>query len=605
MKKIKKLFLILTLLFVFSNIYAKTDYSIENLKIVAEIQENGSVKVEEYVQYKTGYINGVLYNIDYEGYGGLKDIEVFYEENGELKPAHYNSSKKKGTYIIDDEEGVAKFRLYYPLYRDRKWFLFKYTLPVGVNVYNDVAQFNRKMVGKNWEKDIKNILINITLPKETDIEKIHAFGHGALNGEVSILNGKEISYVLQNYKKGDFVETNILFPVELVSKVSNDYKIDEYAFDKIMKMEKREAQKANIKRFFYQNSKSIPKIIVILGVIWGVFLLFIAYLKNGKSHKVKIDENINIKNFTNEISPAVAGAILKGYVNSDLLFATVVDFIRKGVFEVEEKNNKTYLVKNLSYAKNLKYFEIFLIDWYINRIGDREKVAIEDIEIYVSHGYNAQIFGEYFMKWKELVFTELYNMGVMIDRRKGTVTRMGTITVISSFFITPFLATITRQNIVVVLPIFYVIVMILMGKMKRYTLEGEKIRKKCQNFKKYLEEYSSSGEAKTSSLHIWEEYLPYAIAFEISEKVTQGYRKIFSQEDVDRTHTFHRRRPLMYMYHLRNHYYDSLGRVTRDAGKIGENIYLRSIKSSSRGRGGGFSGGSSGGGGGRSGGGAF
>lgn len=59
---IKKI-LVLSLL-LFTTIFGRTAYEIESLDIVANIERDGSLEVEERVIYDIGKINGILYNID-------------------------------------------------------------------------------------------------------------------------------------------------------------------------------------------------------------------------------------------------------------------------------------------------------------------------------------------------------------------------------------------------------------------------------------------------------------------------------------------------------------------------------------------------------------
>ena len=57
---VKKI-LVLSLL-LFTTIFGRTAYEIERLDIVANIERDGSLEVEERVIYDIGKINGILYN---------------------------------------------------------------------------------------------------------------------------------------------------------------------------------------------------------------------------------------------------------------------------------------------------------------------------------------------------------------------------------------------------------------------------------------------------------------------------------------------------------------------------------------------------------------
>ena len=59
------------------SIFAEPYYTVDNLKIEARINSDGSVDVTELAQYNAYDINGILYNIDYKGYGELKKSQCF------------------------------------------------------------------------------------------------------------------------------------------------------------------------------------------------------------------------------------------------------------------------------------------------------------------------------------------------------------------------------------------------------------------------------------------------------------------------------------------------------------------------------------------------
>lgn len=266
MKKCRRLERIVIIFVVFismvSSAFSSASYRIDDLRIRAEIKKDGSVLVTEQVLYSADKINGILYNVDAKGYGELKNLNVFYEENGKFIPAVKQRGSQRGSYTVSEDDGLYKIKLYYSLRNEREYFAVRYILPQGVTVYKDTAQFNRKMVGENWEKSIRNVQVIIELPEEISKEKIYAFGHGPLTGNVEILNGREIKYTLENYYPGEFLETNILFPKELISEINKKYIKNKNAFSEIMKMEKNFAEEANRER---------DRAVKIMGLKWIAF----------------------------------------------------------------------------------------------------------------------------------------------------------------------------------------------------------------------------------------------------------------------------------------------------------------------------------------------
>ena len=613
MRKVKislaKIFTLLLFVSVSIISFAEPYYRVTNLDITAQINKDGSVDVTELVEYDAYDINGILYNIDYKGYGNLKNLQVYYEKNSEFIPAKRNGTGQRGTYSLEDNDKLRKIKLYFPMNEEKKWFLFSYTLSQGVTVYDDIAQFNRKMVGKNWQTNIENIQVKIILPKEIDKNDIKAFGHGPLTGNVDIINGKEILYTLKDYYPGEFVETNILFPKNLVAHINPALIKKEKGFDKIMKMEAELADKANRQREFAKMKGTFADIAFGGIVCWYIFIILFAYFQNGKKYKVENEYGEYFRELPDDFTPAVAGAIVSnGRMKPNLLFATVMDLVRKDIFEmIEEKENNRTVLKLISQDfSSLKNYEKFVVDWYINDLGDGEQVVMEEVERYISNKKNALEFGREYERWLGMVRTDLTKVGFTKEKPKKLPIALGIITLISAIPLSITAATFFNDGRFIIFPFVSFLTVIFVVSRRRYSLKAEQLKSRWNAFKKFLIDYSNLEEAKLASIHIWEHYFVYAIALGVAEKVAAGYRKIFKESDLRNNNidSFHRRMPLMYMYGT-NRAFRNIERTTTNAVNRSTSALANSRRSSSSGRGGGFSGGSSGGGGGRGGGGAF
>ncbi|WP_294065702.1 DUF2207 domain-containing protein [uncultured Fusobacterium sp.] len=600
----KKILVVIFISFISISIYGGPSYNVDNLRIEAYINLDGSVDINELVQYNAYEINGILYNIDYKGYGDLKNLRVFYEKDSEFVPAINNNSQRRGTYSLKDSDDLRKIKLYYPMRNTKKWFLFQYTLSQGVTVYNDIAQFNRKMVGRGWQTDIENIQIKIILPKNVNKEDIKAFGHGPLTGNVDIISGREILYTLKGYYSGEFVETNVLFPKSLIPNIKPSLVKNEDGYEKIMKMENKLADKADRERKFAQMRGTIGNIVFFLWGGWIIFVVAFNYVKNRKKYKVTNEYGEYFREAPDDFSPAVGGSIAYRYVSPNQLLATVMDLVRRDIFEMIEDrvNNKTILRKNSYDEKALKNYEKFVVDWYIDEIGNGTEVSMEEIEENIRDRKNAIKFGRNYEKWESMVEKDLEKVGFEKEPVKKLPKALGMITAFLSVPLGPFLAVYFDNGKFIIFPfVAFAVLVFTTSTRGKYTLEAEKLRAKWLAFKKFLVDYSNLEEAKLASIYIWEHYFVYAIALGVAEEVAKGYQKIFrdSGENISRLN----RTPLMGMYN-RNSGFRSIERTVSRATTRGVSELAKS-RPSSRGSGGGFSGGSSGGGGSRGGGGAF
>ena len=612
MKKCKRLERIVIIFVVFismvSSAFSSASYRIDDLRIRAEIKKDGSVLVTEQILYSADKINGILYNVDAKGYGELKNLNVFYEENGEFIPAVKQRGSQRGNFTVSEDDGLYEIKLYYPLRNEREYFAVRYILPQGVTVYKDTAQFNRKMVGENWEKSIRNVQVTVELPEEISKEKIYAFGHGPLTGNVEILNGKEIKYTLENYYPGEFLETNILFPKELVSEINKKYIKNKNAFSEIMEMEKNFAEEANRER---------DRAVKIMGLKWAVFgaavcwIIFVGtfiYLKNGKRYKVKAPYGEYFRELPDDYTPAVAGAVVsRTTIKPEHLFATVMDLVRKDFLELIEEGNQTILKRTEERDfTSLKPYEKYVLDWYINDMGDGVEIVLENVEKYISGSRNAKKFYSKYQVWYKGVVDDLKNLGIVKAKSKKIPMFLGIFTGFLMFPGGVFMAQFFGEPKFMIFTFGAIPFIIFSGSKRKLSLEAEEAYARWSAFKKFLVDYSNLEEAKTASIHIWEHYFVYAVALGVAEKVARAYKKISALRGEDENIGVGRYyRPSLMNSYMYSRAFRNVERYTAGAANRSIREVSKSNHSSAGGRGGGFSGGSSGGGGGRGGGGAF
>ncbi|WP_291255207.1 DUF2207 domain-containing protein [Fusobacterium sp.] len=580
---------------------ASPKYSVVNLNIEAKINRDGSVNITELVEYNSYNINGILYNIDYSGYGELKDLQVFYEQNSEFYPAKNSNSHNKGTYTLNNSDELMKIKLYYPMRNQNKWFLFNYTLTQGVTVYNDIAQFNRKMVGKSWKSNIDNIKVKITLPEKVPTNKIKAFGHGPLIGDVDIINGKEILYTLHNYYSGEFVETNVLFPRDILSNIDPSIIKNEDGYDKILKLENKLADRADLHRKILEMKDMIGALIFAIFLAWIAFILLFNYIQNIRKHKVNIEHREYFKEAPNNFSPAVGGAIACGGILPNHLLATVIDLVRRDYLEISVGEESILRKKNLD-LKDLKDYEKFVIEWYIDELGDGSQISMEEIERVIKDRKSAINFGQKYEKWQSMVVSDLKNVGFKREKKNKLPIALAILTAVLGLPTGVFLSAYFNDGKFISFPFISFFLIMFSTSGRRYTLEAENLRAEWLDYKKFLIDYRNFKEAKLSPIYIWEQHFTYAIALGVAEEVAKGYSEIYVENnDIDRRRF--NRIPLIGMYG-RNSRFRNIERTISNS-VIHSTRALSNSRPSSRGSGGGFSGGSSGGGGSRGGGGAF
>ena len=106
----KKYILRIFLFFVISIVSFSANYSIKNLDVRAVLRKDGSMLVNEAVTYKIGDINGVYFDIDTKGYGGVKSLKVF--ENDINYPENKFKEVNASNFEVTENDGVYRLKLY-------------------------------------------------------------------------------------------------------------------------------------------------------------------------------------------------------------------------------------------------------------------------------------------------------------------------------------------------------------------------------------------------------------------------------------------------------------------------------------------------------------
>lgn len=603
---VKKI-LVLSLL-LFTTIFGRTVYEIERLDIVANIERDGSLEVEERVIYDIGKINGILYNIDALGYGKFTDLQIFYEDDGEFKQARNNTAPSEGNFTVSVDDGLYKIKLYAPSQNERKEFIFRYNLTRGVTVYRDIAQLNRKMLGKDWQNSIGNISVTVNLPENVKKDDIYAFGHGPLTGNIEILDGKSVRYTLNDYRPGEFLEVNLLFPKNILTSFNPLLMKNKSALKEILDMEGKLAKEANNARKRAIIGFYLGRVVLVLAVAWWLFLVVFIYLKNSKRYKVENEYGEYFRELPDDYSPSIAGTLVSRnlYPSGRELFAMLLDLVRKGHLKLEEGEKTTTLILQES-GKPLSEEEKFILNWYIRELGDGEKIILESVEASIKGRGGAKEFNRNYERWRTIVYSDMLEKNLKMDKRDKFSTSLGIFTGIAYFIGGGMLVVYFQSELFILMILLGFILLPYTFSRKRASLEKEKAISRWEAFKKFLVDYSNLEEAKLASIELWEHYFVYAVALGVAEKVAKGYSKIMSKKGEESTiigGRGYRNNSLMNMY-LYSHAFRSMERNTSFVAQRAMESVARSSRSSARGRGGGFSGGSSGGGGGRSGGGAF
>jgi len=621
-------------------------YSVSGYNVNVEIKPDGSADIAEKITYSfNGQFNGILRDVDFSLTSGIDNLSVYVEKDGALTSWKLNSdsnldaSGDPGTYNYVIDGNLARLKIFERSSNEDKTFVIKYTLRDVVTKYNDIATFNRKIIDSGWDVPIRGITVDITLPDGAARDDIKVFGHGPLTGESAIIDERHVRFTLDMLPPGNWMETLVLFPTRLVPDASNIVPRNE--LQNIMDNEKKLAEEANKERerarqqvAEYERRKQEAErqrqaeaariaairpygnaVAILLSILWLVIIIHL-YKKYDKEFKHNF-EGKYYRELPGEYTPAEMSVLLTmGQVNTRDITATLMDLVRKRILLID---NRTYTKKGFFKDKkitdyaisinpdappaNLKSHESYLIEWFVERIGNGNSVLLDEISAYARTTAGARRFSQDYDRWCALVkeeadknnfFDETCKKGRTIGILASLAYLAAGILVISVF----------RSFMGIILFILFLVLFIFSIRINRRTAYGSEQYAMWQAFKNFLKDFSHLDKAEIPSIIIWEHYLVYAISLGVAKEVIRQLPLVFTDADLaDNNLTF------IYGFNYANfHMFTDTFDKTIDTvdNAISHAISIaNSTNSSASGGGGGFSGGTSGGGGGGGGGGAF
>ena len=595
------------LFFLISIVSFAANYRIEKLDIEANLQKDGSMVVSEAVTYDIDEINGVYFDIDAKGFGELEDLQVFEDDPNTSSFKEVDTSN----YEVSVSDELYRIKLYSKNQNNIRTFKFVYKLPEAITVYDDVAQFNRKMVGQEWQQGIKYITAKVIVPVPTDYDNsnILVFGHGPLTGEVD-REENTVVYKLDNYYPGDFLEAHILMEPEIFSEYNKSKIVHKDMKQELLDMEAKLADEANAERDkarrqpnkFRKLFENQGLMLGVLGSIWGV-LMFYIYGIYRRRNRVKNSVGKYLRELPDDSSPALVGSFMTDSISGNEILATIVDLIRRKILRLETSEEKS-IITLVGNTEKLSAQERVIVDIYINDFGDGKSLDLKSFGFFQKVPMST---ARKFEKWKTIIQSEMNRKDLVFEGFKGMRENLfykslcGIILGIK--FFGNILEKAMESKMFLIIIIMGVILFISLTKARYPRKELAEAKDKWQAFKNFLSDYSQLEEAKITSVHLWEQYFVYAVALGVSEKVVKAYKKALDMGVIDQGVNKFRTSPIFNT--MFNSSFSNLNGIVSRTNSRASFTIASSRRSSSFGGGGGFSSGSSGGGGSRGGGGAF
>jgi len=516
------------------------DYHFTKVNIDVQVQPDGSFDFTEKRTYKfSGDYSWAYYKLYLQGASDITDFQIL-EGDKVFEESH---TQTPGTVQISKTTDYIYAKWFYKASDEERTFTIKYHAVGAIKAYKDIAEFYWKFIGPECEKSTDNVSVTVHLPAGASKDDIRAWGHGPLNGKVTIVDGQTVEYDVSNLPTHTFVEGRITFPPNLLPNILSKYSTDR--LPEILKEEKKWVDEANRKRWMVR----IGNIIAIMLPIFTLILAFIFWLVFGKEHSNQYAGDY-YRELPGDYEPAIAGYLWNfGSVNMNDLVATIMDLARRGFLKIKEttaakkglfssSKSYDYVIEHLSKDEtSLKPFEQNLINYLFSKIGasagTTNTVSMDQIEDYAKS--HTRSFQNFINKWKNQVIAQSKQYGFI--ESTGTYIMYLNIAIAIILMATGFLLVFSGIIGGIFTIICAVVQISVSGLFKRRSKEGALQYEKWVSFRRFLLHFSNLKEAIPESMEIWEHYLVYAVTLGVAKEVIKQL-KIIVPQITDETHAY-------------------------------------------------------------------
>jgi len=281
--------------------------------------------------------------------------------------------------------------------------------------------------------------------------------------------------------------------------------------------------------------------IIILGIILWAVIFYKYFSRRWKLYKETMEDigqEDYISEFPSEHRPAIIAYLLQGQnTDGSDVTATLLDLVNRRYLIMNEeyiledllRGDKEIILsknENIDFSQLLEY-EKFLINWFINELGDGECIKTSCLKEKLK---NDKKSGEKFLEWQRLLSTEYKNN---LFETKNNKKQAGTIILLFLEVAALFIFNIFLPLAVILFFLIqYATIKLVfdISGVKLLTQEGKILTRKWRGFIRYITESTLIKEREMEAVVIYEKYLIYAVALGCADKVIKSMDRKYGWE---------------------------------------------------------------------------
>ncbi|MGM0653654.1 MAG: DUF2207 domain-containing protein, partial [Bacillota bacterium] len=307
--------------------------------IEAEIKPDGSMEVVEDRTFSfDGHYQGAWQYIYLKHNAEIRDVRV--SESGQpYEEMPIGTQDVPDIFYVDYKQDHVYIDWSFEAQDENRTFTISYTVDKVVLVHQDVAELYWQFIGDEWGERTSYAKVTLTLPEGATQEQIRAWGHGPLQGDVTVVSPTTVTWEVENLPARTFLEGRVAFPPELVPQSSNFS--GKEGLPGILEDEEQWAREANLQRMK-------GRIDYILGPLLAIGMLIYLIVISRKAKRSRdAYKGDYYRELPGDYTPAEAGYLVRFKRNTPEDFtATLMDLARRGHLKLEEyEGEKGWLFK--------------------------------------------------------------------------------------------------------------------------------------------------------------------------------------------------------------------------------------------------------------------
>lgn len=543
-------------------------YSMPHVGITAEVQTDGALSVDERRTFDfDGSFTCVWWTFDSLPAGSsleVRGVSLTPASGSAVQLAEvpfqtqWRTSGGPGYASYSVDVAAHSVYVFFQADDERLTVDLSYVMSGAAQPHSDVAELYWQYVGSQWAEASDDVECAITLPVPVGTsaeagENVHAWGHGPLDGNVSLNGDGTVTYTVASVPSGQFAEARITFPTEWLTAVDASAIAADEALPGILSEEQQWADQANAQR-----AASIALIVVcVLVALALIAWALVMFFRHGREYKPKFQEEYWRDAPDPRAQPPEIGRLWRWEAESpDDFTAAVMQLAHLGAIRMEKgsyPDARGRLVEDYCMVKVPEVADAVnpgsdpvghaVLDMLFDKFPAGDSAATASSQQHVWFG----TINKYGEKHPEEFNSAMNLFQMTLSRKvdnldyfepKGSMLKMVMASIAVFVALMGVFLGIWIENLVPAACglVAGVVLFVISRFMSRMTRRGVEVRAKAAALKRWLSDFSALDERPPTDVKVWGEFMVYAYVFGIAEQVMKELRlkvpELFVEEPV-------------------------------------------------------------------------